>query len=74
MDLRFSRMRLGLTQCEIAERIGVHQSTVAWWEAGKTAPSIKLIPVVAREYGVDLDDLTLYALQKKRTKKGGSVQ
>ena len=33
------RTKLGLTQTELAERVGVSQPTVAMWEAGQRTPS-----------------------------------
>ena len=34
--IREARHRLQLTQIDLADRIGVHQSSVAYWESGKT--------------------------------------
>jgi len=34
--IREARHRLKLTQIGLADRIGVHQSSVAYWESGKT--------------------------------------
>ncbi len=36
--IREARHRLKLTQIGLADRIGVHQSSVAYWESGKTRP------------------------------------
>lgn len=36
--IRGARHRLKLTQVGLADRIGVHQSSVAYWESGKTRP------------------------------------
>ena len=36
--IREARHRLQLTQIDLADRIGVHQSSVAYWESGKTRP------------------------------------
>ena len=36
--IRGARHRLKLTQIGLADRIGVHQSSVAYWESGKTRP------------------------------------
>jgi transcriptional regulator with XRE-family HTH domain len=33
--IREARHRLQLTQIDLADRIGVHQSSVAYWESGK---------------------------------------
>lgn len=39
MDIKGLRIRLGLTQDELAHRLGVSWSTIARWEAGKGKPS-----------------------------------
>ena len=36
--IREARHRLQLTQIDLADRIGVHQPSVAYWESGKTRP------------------------------------
>lgn len=38
--LRATRERSGLTQAELAERLGTTQQTIARWEAGKAEPSL----------------------------------
>ena len=44
------RLRLGLTQTELAAEIGVHQVTVARWETGGKTP----LPIIQRALA-DLD-------------------
>ena len=39
MDVKAIRIKLGLTQEELARRLGVSWSTVARWEAGQGKPS-----------------------------------
>lgn len=52
---RFSRALLaaGLTQQELAERVGVTQSTVSHWFTGKRKPGLKRLESVARALGID---------------------
>lgn len=57
MDFAMARKRLGYTQTEIAEKIGVTQSTVSLWESGQTHPRTKHIPRAAEVYGVDASEL-----------------
>ena len=45
-DLKSIREILGLTQSQIAEKIGVEQSTISRNEMGKTTPSDKLLEYV----------------------------
>lgn len=45
-DLKSIREILGLTQSQIAEKIGVEQITISRNEMGKTTPSDKLLEYV----------------------------
>ena len=38
-EIKALRLRLGLTQAELGEAIGVFWNTVSRWEAGKMRPS-----------------------------------
>jgi putative transcriptional regulator len=42
------RERRGLTQAELAARVGVHRVTVAALEGGRKAPSLELLEQLAR--------------------------
>lgn len=52
--LRKSR---GMTQKELAERLGVSDKTVSHWERDESAPDISLIPVIAEIFSVTCDEL-----------------
>ena len=57
MDYALARKRLGLTQAQIAERIGVDQSSVSNWEKRKGKPNVKKLPKAAEVYGVPIEAL-----------------
>ncbi len=51
-ELRRARAALGLTQAQLAERLGVTQNTVARWEVGLRGipePTARLIELIAKE-------------------------
>ena len=50
----------GLSQEEVAERIGVSRQAVAKWERGETVPDIINCAALARLYDVAIDDLINY--------------
>ncbi len=58
--VREARRRSGLTQAELAERVGTTQSAIARLEAGATAPSLARVDQIVRACGltlvVELDD------------------
>jgi transcriptional regulator with XRE-family HTH domain len=48
------RKRLGLSQPELAQRLGKCRSTVSKWETGKAVPRLDEAPDVARALGCSL--------------------
>ncbi|HYW68817.1 MAG TPA: helix-turn-helix transcriptional regulator, partial [bacterium] len=55
--LKQHRARLDLTQEELAERVGVRRQTILAIEKGHYAPSAVLALLLARELGMNVDDL-----------------
>jgi putative transcriptional regulator len=53
-ELRAGR---GLTQEELAQKVGVRRETIVFLEAGKYNPSLKLAHEVALVLGVTIDEL-----------------
>ena len=56
-DLREST---GLTQAELARRVGVTRQTLIAIEQGKYSPTLELAFQLAREFGVGIDDVFQY--------------
>jgi hypothetical protein len=52
--LREARLRSGLSQEQLAERIGKTRPQIARWEAGAVAPSLDTLLDVVRACGFDL--------------------
>ncbi|HQU25451.1 MAG TPA: helix-turn-helix transcriptional regulator [Acidimicrobiales bacterium] len=49
-----ARRRAGLTQAELADRLGIARSTVARWEMRRTLPSYETLVEVATACGLEL--------------------
>jgi transcriptional regulator with XRE-family HTH domain len=49
-----ARNQAGLTQTELASRMGTHQSVVARWETGKTQPSLETLARAVEAAGLEL--------------------
>ena len=47
--IRTARVDRGLTQGELAERIGVSQSTISFWENGTESPTVEHLIALAVE-------------------------
>ncbi len=54
------RKDLGLTQEDLAKRLGITFQAVSKWETGQTVPDTLLLPALARELNVSVDKLLGY--------------
>ncbi len=52
--IREARLRAGLTQAELGERIGQPQSVIARWERGAVTPSFETLREAVRGCGLEL--------------------
>jgi AbrB family looped-hinge helix DNA binding protein len=64
-NLRFLRNRNGLSQEEVAEKIGVSRQAVAKWENGDSLPDILKCEALADLYDVSLNDLVRHDPEKE---------
>ncbi|HRY62174.1 MAG TPA: helix-turn-helix transcriptional regulator [Candidatus Paceibacterota bacterium] len=56
-EIKKFRTKLGITQEELAEKVGVRRETIVFLEQGKYNPSLKLALSIARELKMSTDDL-----------------
>jgi transcriptional regulator with XRE-family HTH domain len=74
--LRKQRLNLGLTQAEMATRLGVNEWTVGNWETGQTKPVLRFIPRIIEFLGYDPEppkpETIAEQLQAKRRELGWS--
>lgn len=52
------RKKNGLSQEELAERVGVARQTISKWELGETSPDLKQAKELSKIFNVSLDELT----------------
>jgi transcriptional regulator with XRE-family HTH domain len=64
------RKDAGLSQAQLAAKIGVHASNIAFWELSGTPPRGEVLPSLARELGVSVDELLGVTPQKPAVAKG----
>ncbi len=57
-ELRAAR---GLTQQELSERVGVSRQTIISLERGRYNPSIQLAFRLARQFGMQIEDIFVYS-------------
>lgn len=56
-NIRKYRLAMGLTQAQLAEKVGVQYQTVSKWETGTTMPDAAMLPQIADVLNVSMDDL-----------------
>lgn len=57
MILRQLRIKKGLTQAQLANKLHVHQTAVSQWECGRTFPDRETIIKLAEFYRISADVL-----------------
>ncbi len=64
-SIRHHRKRLGLTQLELAERIGVSVQAISKWETNTGLPDIAMAVPLARALGTTTDELLQFRQRRK---------
>ena len=55
--IKLLRQKIGATQEQLGEKIGVSAQSISKWETGITMPDITLLPILSSELGVTIDEL-----------------
>ena len=63
-NLKQLRLNSGLTQEQVAEKVGLTRQAISGYEAGRTLPDIEMLQQLARVYATDLDGI-VYGEQKQ---------
>ena len=56
-QIRVLRTQRGITQEELAQRLGVSAQAVSKWERDAATPDIQLLPAISAYFGVTIDEL-----------------
>jgi transcriptional regulator with XRE-family HTH domain len=56
-NIKSLRHSSGFTQAYLAESLGISVQAVSKWENGTSLPDIMLLPELAREFGISIDEL-----------------
>lgn len=59
-NIAAGRRELGITQAALAERVGVTKAAVSKWELGQSLPDVAMLPRLASQLGVTVDELIGY--------------
>ena len=56
-QIRSNRLRLDMTQEQLAEKFGTSPQAISRWENGTTYPDIEMLPMIASYFGTTIDTL-----------------
>ncbi len=56
-ELKFQRIKAGLSQNQLAQKTGLKQQMISWWESGQGLPNIDFCVKLADFYCISLDEL-----------------
>ena len=60
--IQILRKNRNMTQAQLAEVLAVSSQSVSKWENNKSVPDISQLPIIARFFGITMDDLFNYRL------------
>ena len=63
------RKEQGMTQLDLAEKMGVTDKAVSKWERDLSCPDVNTIPKLAEVFGVSVDELMQVKTESKEEKK-----
>lgn len=64
--IRVLRHNKRVSQAQLAEALSVSAQSVSKWENALSAPDISLLPMLARYFGITMDELFGYPLSSRR--------
>ena len=56
-QILFLRKNRGITQEQLAQKLGITNQAVSKWESGQCLPDIQLLPEIAEYFNVSVDEL-----------------
>lgn len=68
-DLYHARKKSGLSQENVAEKLGVSRQTISKWETGETLPDIRQSKRLAVLYHITLDELVEYDFDEQQARE-----
>ncbi|KDA99143.1 helix-turn-helix transcriptional regulator [Lactobacillus gasseri] len=73
-ELKSLRVGAGLTQAELAKRLGVTNVTVSRWERGEAVPKPKYIKAMAKLFNIKGQDIFLNLITTKVYKTATKIE
>ena len=74
MIIAARRKELGMTQLELAEKMGVTDKAVSKWERDLSFPDVTSLPRLAEIFGMSVDELMQVKQESRKEEAGRSVR
>lgn len=74
MLIKQKRKQAGISQKELAQRLGVNQASVCLWESGKNSPRVGRLQKIAEILGCTVEDLFETECKKRGNRADGENQ
>ncbi len=71
-EIKAVRKKAGMTQMELAERLGVSKGAVAMWELNQRSPSVKMLQKICVVIGTTPDSILGFCDSKKGAENGNT--
>ena len=71
-EIKAVRKKAGMTQMELAERLGVSKGAVAMWELSQRSPSVKMLQKICVVIGTTPDSILGFCDSKKGAENGNT--
>lgn len=71
-EIKEVRKKAGMTQMELAERLGVSKGAVAMWELNQRSPSVKMLQKICAVIGTTPDSILGFCDSKKGAENGNT--
>ncbi|MFL8952290.1 helix-turn-helix domain-containing protein [Helcococcus kunzii] len=68
--IKHLRIEAGLSQTQLGEKLHLSNQAISKWENNFSQPDINLLPEIANIFGVNIDDLFEYSVEKQYEKIG----
>jgi transcriptional regulator with XRE-family HTH domain len=65
-----ARKAQSFTQQQLAKRLGISQQTLAHYEVGRLRIAVAMLPMLAKELNVSVEDLIGYSNGTRQTRRG----
>lgn len=60
LSMPAARVNAGLTQDDVAEKLGITRETLSAWESGKRVPRVDQAYAIAEIYGLPIDAIKFF--------------